>query len=61
MRIGVGATSVYLSDWEGLRVSPLFARIGFAELAQDGHLQDPTEVHDHLRATIATLRLEDEI
>jgi adenylate kinase len=23
--------------------------------------RNPTEVHDHLRATIATLRLEDEI
>jgi adenylate kinase len=24
-------------------------------------LRSPTEVHDHIRATIATLRLEDEL
>ena len=62
VRIKVAATSVNLSDWEGLRGSPAYARIGGLRSPSRRTLgSDIAGVVDHLGQGVTRFRTGDEV
>ena len=62
VRVKVAATSINLSDWECLRGSPAYARIGGLRIPAAGRL-DPTSpgVVDEVGEGVSRFRLGDEV